>query len=80
MSSRIIKKKQKQKPLAMIEPLPCDEPVKNMNRLHQRQNIIHELDLIKARVDQVLYIVQLRIWQYTHFDDCIACYTCTVVR
>ena len=58
----------------MIEPLPCDEPVKNINRLHQRQNIIHELDLIKARVDQVLYIVQLHIWQYTHFDDCIACY------
>lgn len=54
MSSRIIKKKQKQKPLAMIEPLPCDEPVENINKLQQRMNIINELDLIKARIDQVL--------------------------
>ena len=53
--SRIIKKKQKQKPIQMIEPLPSYEPVENdVNRLHQRQKIMNELDLIKARVDQVL--------------------------
>lgn len=55
MSIRIIKKKQKQKPLTFVEPLSCDEPVESFaSRVHQRQNIINELDLIKARVDQVL--------------------------
>ena len=52
---RTFKKKQKQKPLAMIEPPPpCDEPGESKNRLHQRQKILNELDLIKARVDEVL--------------------------
>jgi len=55
MNVRIIKKKQKQKPINFVEPLPCDEPLESFaSRVHQRQNIINELDLIKARVDQVL--------------------------
>ena len=37
----------------MIEPPPCDEPVENSNRLHQRQHILNELDLIKTRVAKV---------------------------
>ena len=51
--SRIIKKQQ---PIQMIESQPSyNEPVENhVSRLHQQQKIINELDLIKARVDQVL--------------------------
>lgn len=41
--------------MEMLECQPYDEPVERIgNRVHQRQNIINELDLIKARVDQVL--------------------------
>ena len=39
----------------MIEPPPTDESGENSgNRIHQRRSIINELDLIKARVDQVM--------------------------
>lgn len=38
----------------MIEP-PTDESGEySGNRIHQRRSIINELDLIKARVDQVM--------------------------
>lgn len=47
-------KEQKQKPILMVDPPPYDESVESIgNRLHQRRNIIDELDLIKARVNQV---------------------------
>lgn len=60
--SRIIRKKQKQKPITMVEPLPYSEPEENnVNRVHQRQIIINELDLIKARVDQVFTAMLLHI-------------------
>ena len=53
--SRIIKKKQKKPPPTMLEPQLYGEPAESItNKVHQRQTIINELDVIKARVDQVL--------------------------
>ena len=49
-------KQQKQKLISMIELPPLyDESGENSgNRIHQRRSIINELDLIKARVHQVM--------------------------
>ena len=53
-------KSQKQKLIAMVEPPPPygdTESVDNIadNRIQQRRNILNELDLIKTRVNQVIY-------------------------
>ena len=75
---RNIIKQQKQKLISMIELPPLyDEPGENSDtRIHQRRNIINELELIKARVHQVtilcmhIYIGKVAVLQIVH-----VCYT-----
>jgi len=43
----------KQKEIAMIEPPPYDELMES--KISQNRNIINELGLIKARVNQVMH-------------------------
>ena len=57
MSVRKIKKKQKQKPFLVEDQcLGDDELAEDIsNKVHLRQNILNELNLIKDKVNQVKY-------------------------
>ena len=76
-ASNMYKKKTKQRQFRPSSTALLREPSPVDNRVHIRQSIIDELDLIKIRVDQVMLYV--RATQSIHLHT-ICCRYCRVLR